>query len=130
MYLEIVESPRKVYRVENRKRIGPYLSAGKSGEQLQLALELNQAHSDDAHPSVVGIMQALPTYKNGNPRGKCAFGNLAALKEWFDGFLPNLERAGYVIGEYLARERVELDSQIVFNPTLARRLREFSISEL
>lgn len=82
----------KVYRIENPiTGIGPYNDSMGNDELIK---ELREAHNGDwMHPILradCGTWYSPRPYLSACP-------SIDKLKEWFDGFLPKMQKAGYKI---------------------------------
>lgn len=99
-----------VYRVENRRGQGPYITGwkGKGGWAL------GYLHSDARHP---GPIQSFGKQYRGFLYG---FESMQALYKWFGGYLPRLLSDGYKIVKIPNAEIEDRDPnglQVVFRDT-------------
>lgn len=107
-----------VYRVENERGIGPYLSFSP------LLEDMGKAHADRGHPDpyddgITGMMASE----------YCAVRSLEDAQTWFDGYGEVLDEAGFELNVWEAQDVTEGVAQVVFRKDTARVVASYPIME-
>lgn len=106
----------KVYRVENVDGRGPYQSNSADTPEL---IDMSKWHVDENHPEIYFDIPDFEKIPNAYDfKWLCGFLTLNSLREWFDGYIPALNRAGFQIKEYMVpKTKVYVGSkQVLFFP--------------
>ena len=116
-----------VYRIEDKHdRRGPFNTKATRGKRAKLSKRLGEMHNGKT-PSILPVISLIQnTYKDGTPRAKSATKTLKQLREWFAPLAKELDEAGYVVAMYRTKQWVDWKKQVVFNPSLSRRVGVFS----